>query len=216
LAVERLPPGVGAAPERPPQGPVASLGVGLERLRQLGWERGSGHEELFKSSLTYLAVVPAIFLVIGAIIIVFASEIGFLLYTCLGVGTLLVIYSIANAYQTWAMKKRMEGMLHKRVAALGDRRLEGIAGAAMAAAGFPHARMTPLNALGVRERFLLNRHAVYRLQDLGAYLMVSIIHDPDGKNEGITLHMGPVTADNVGGLVRLAEELEHHIASGRT
>jgi len=213
--VDRLPPGVGAAPERPSQGPVASLGVGLERLRQLGWERGSGHDEVFKDSLAYLVVVPAIFLVIGAIIIAFASEVGFLLYTCLGVGALLVIYSLVNAYQTWAMKKRMEGMLHKRVAALGDRRLEGIVQAAMAASGFPHAHMTPLNALGVRERFLLNRHAVYRLQDLGAYLMVSIVHDPDGKNEGITLHMGPVSSGNVGGVVRLAEALERELTDAR-
>jgi len=131
------------------------------------------------------------------------------LFMCLPVGLLLLlIYSSAYVYRTYRMMKDTEGMMMKLFTAPSDARLIEAVERAMGEAGFPYTRLTGSTASGVRERFLLVRHAVYRLPDLHASLMVSIGYDPDGQYPGKTLHLGPVNSDNFGGIVRLAEELD--------
>jgi hypothetical protein len=190
---------------------VASLGVGLERLRQLGWTR-SGYYDEWHRRFRAVVVLLMVALVVAAIYLRDTKEIFIF---CLPVWFGIWLFLLMVVYYFRTLARRAQGMLMGRVTEPSGAELRRLAEAAMAAVWFQHMQAPPPREEGLAKHLLLGTFHVFRLPELNAELMVAQQPDTRDEVEASTMLLGPVTADNVGGIVRLAEALEHCTAVGR-
>ncbi len=203
--VDRLYPGGGAAPERPAHGPVASLGVGLERLRQLGWVRSRHYDEAYGRLGMVLIVLPVALLMVY---MVFDDMLDLSPVLCVPLLMVISLTLFVVYYRTWVLARRTQGMLTRRVTAPRGSELRMEAEVAMTAVGFQHKWVGPSEGDTLSVHMVTGAYHVYRLPELSAELLVGSHADTRDEVTATTMLLGPVTADNVGGAVRLAEVLD--------
>jgi len=188
---------------------VASLGVGLERMRQLGWTR-SGYYDKWRRTFRNVVVLLLVVLVGAAIYLRDTMEI---FVFCLPVWLGMLLFFLLVVYYYRVIARRTQGMLTRRVTAPRGAELRKAAEAAMAAVWFQHMQSPPPREAALAKHLLIGTFLIFKLPELNAELMVAQQPDTRDDVEASTMLIGPVTADNVGGMVRLAEALQHYIAA---
>ena len=178
-------------------------------MRQLGWTRSGYYDEWhrrFRSVVVLLVIV-----LVGAAI--YLRDTMELFVFCLPVWFGIWLFLLMVVYYFRTLARRAQGMLIRRVTEPSGVELRRLAEAAMAAVWFQHMQSPPPREEGLAKHLLLGTFHVFRLPELDAELMVSQQTDVRDEVEASTMLIGPVTADNVGGIVRLAEALQHYIAA---
>ena len=191
---------------------MASLGVGLERLRQLGWERRNYFHDQYNAN----GVIIALLVIAMILYLVFKGLVGLPLSFCVPLWLLSLFFFSVISFDSKTRARRMEGMLTKRVTEPHGSALRAEVEVAMKSVGFQHSRTAPSQRSALAVSLTSDRDYVYWLPDLGAELIVGSKTEIRDHLEATTLYFGPVTADNVGGLVRFAEALENYNTIGRT
>ena len=185
---------------------MASLGVGLDRLRQLGWDRSPHYTSAFARSLGLAGLMVAALLIYLPI----NADVGVPPASCIAAWVMAFVFMLMLVYRSRKLALRTGRSLTRRVTAPRGKELSKAVEAAMASVGFQHVWAVPQKGAPLSAEVVAATFHVCSLPQLSAELMVGADTDVRDGVEATTLLLGPVTAENVGGLVRLAEAIEHH------
>jgi len=203
----------GARAETPAQAPVASLNQGLARLRALGWEWPAYPDRrTFRRVLAYLLAVPVIVL---CIIVAFTIPLYGSIFPCLAVGIGIFWLVLAGfTFELHRLTKMTKGMAMRAVnpELSADLPLEIKKECAPLGGGTwePWAHFDSPLAFG----FLDREHWEFKLESLGVSVIVGLKDYWGAKKRPYILFIGPVTGENIGGIVRLAEALDRYPSVG--
>ena len=160
-------------------------------------------------------MVTLVALAILVIEVSFRAYDGHFSVVCTSVGVVVLAVILMVTYRFLELARRTERMVTRRVTSPRGHELGHVIESALASIGFQYTWVLPRQDTTLSVRILTGAYHVCRLPQLSAALMVSVGADVRQGVRATTLMLGPVTAQNVGGLVRVAEALERHLRGAR-
>lgn len=204
-----------ARAERPAQGPVASLSLGLRRLRELGFERPTRPAAAVRQNLFFLVLLPVGYVFLYSVAGRAFAEVG--TFLCMPVAFIVLwLAFLLMARQAWRFERETRGMLVRTVRSPSNARLAETVAQCVESVGLRSTSVVARGGSPLTTRRAFADRAILRLPDLGASLMVTRNVDPRMAGLASDIYIGPVTDGNVGGIVRLAEAMEERVPRGRT